>query len=928
MNAFIKKEIRLLLPNFLFAAALALALPFIPDHADGFFSGLLYFASFVFCPALIVMVGLSSFGGEVSAGTLPNLLAQPMPREKIWETKITLLALALLVLAVIWTGAFLIGSGHGDDLDNVDWLGPCSLVITFGLVVFSGGLWTVLLLRQVAAAFWFTLIVPGAILTVLAALFSDHDGNFFQGVIVTTMGLYSLAGFFFARWLFLQAQDVQWSGGTIALPEMRGLKWWGTRSRESGIVGVSGSSVASPHRPRPCAALWRKELMLHQSQFVVAFVLLVLHLGVLAVRNFSDLSNSKDLKFMLEIFWGLWLVLPLLVGCAAVAEERKLGTLEGQLCLPVKRRTQFAIKFLVVIFLSTLLGAVMPLLLEGARILPSTDFELTKLLFIASDTLSSAQSFYTNLGLVDLLPRLLLAGIAILIGSVAFYISSLARNTLQTLAPAVLGILVVFFLLEIAGALWGMVFDFLWRGPLAYFIAVPIVLFTLLALTFWNFQQVRTSARMGWRNLLTLVFALVLGITATSAVYHRFWEKFSRFEPPHGTARLTQTDSIQLESWWTEISVRLPDGKIWNAPFAYHPPSIFSMLSGTLNAKLSPGTFYAGSNWMNIRRYGGELVGIKTDGTLWISESPRVAKQRAGNPSEMDDSKMRHLVQFGTETNWCSASPKYLSALLIKTDGSLWRLGTNHFDEKHQTWPGLRAFTPYRLGTDADWATVRLDYNEFAMVKKNGSIWVPPNGYDTNGLTTREIEPGFSLTEFYDGQRGKYRSSTQISYGLQNKVGIREDGTFRIWADMHLEKKKASRNSEYVWAPADYQLGTATNWLALAGGNEKVVTLKADGTLWLWDFRSRTGSGWNDERAQREARQTVPTQLGTHSDWIAVAGDSAGLVALAADGSLWFWPVESVENYYGHRSDGANIHPLLEVSRKPQLMGNVFSTAQ
>ena len=32
---------------------------------------------------------------------------------------------------------------------------------TFGLVVFSGGLWTVLLLRQVAAAFWFTVLVPG-----------------------------------------------------------------------------------------------------------------------------------------------------------------------------------------------------------------------------------------------------------------------------------------------------------------------------------------------------------------------------------------------------------------------------------------------------------------------------------------------------------------------------------------------------------------------------------------------------------------------------------------------------------------------------------------------------------------------------------------------------------------------------------------------
>jgi hypothetical protein len=47
---------------------------------------------------------------------------------------------------------------------------------------------------------------------------------------------------------------------------------------------------------------------------------------------------------MLEFWWVLWLGLPFLVGSAAVAEERKLGTLEGQLCLPTTRRTQFAVK--------------------------------------------------------------------------------------------------------------------------------------------------------------------------------------------------------------------------------------------------------------------------------------------------------------------------------------------------------------------------------------------------------------------------------------------------------------------------------------------------------------------------------------------------------------------------------------------------------
>ena len=39
--------------------------------------------------------------------------------------------------------------------------------------------------------------------------------------------------------------------------------------------------------------------------------------------------------------------------------------MEGQLCLPVSRRAQFAIKGFVTLFLGIFLGGVMPMLLEG-----------------------------------------------------------------------------------------------------------------------------------------------------------------------------------------------------------------------------------------------------------------------------------------------------------------------------------------------------------------------------------------------------------------------------------------------------------------------------------------------------------------------------------------------------------------------------------
>jgi alpha-tubulin suppressor-like RCC1 family protein len=262
----------------------------------------------------------------------------------------------------------------------------------------------------------------------------------------------------------------------------------------------------------------------------------------------------------------------------------------------------------------------------------------------------------------------------------------------------------------------------------------------------------------------------------------------------------------------------------------------------------------------------------------------------------------------------------------VKNDGTLWRLGTNAFSVKSQEWPGLRAFTPRQLGMDSGWAQVNQDNYQFTIQQTNGSIWTSLNNNQTN--LSLELEPGFLVTQLYDGRHGKFRSTTQINRGLQYRVGIREDGTFRIWAELNFKKSKTSNNHDVVWSVTDFQIGGETNWLALAGGGEKVVTLKNDGTLWLWDFRDRPFRGWDNARAEQKILKTVPVQLGTHSDWISVSGSSGSLVALAADGSLWLWPINNLEDFYGNRSDKPAIRPLLDVSHKPQLLGNVFNTAQ
>jgi len=923
MNPLVKKEIRLLLPSFGICCALALPNLAFRFDSDGSLMGWWWFVlAFVFAGAMAVMLALNSFGEEMSSGTFSNLLAQPVSRQKIWDTKISLLAASLFIVGIFWSGCGivrLIMLGR-----NLDLLDLFTGVGTFGLVVFSGGLWTVLLLRQVAAAFWFTVLVPGFLLVILMGLFADHSDEFGNGMVACVLGLYSLAGFFFARWLFFRAQDLQWTGGTFVLPEM------GRLTRLKSFAGMR-------RMWHPRAALWRKEFQLHQSQFVIAFMLLVLHLGVIATRHLGHFRKNSTTEFILEGFWVLWLVMPLLVGCAAVAEERRLGTHESQLCLPVKRRTQFKVKLLVALGLSLFFGVFMPLLLEGFKILPDTHLNGIFAPDSWNQSASVAQIFIGNcLGILSgLLPLLTLAGLVVLIGGISFYASTLARNTLQTLAPALMGVVLAWFLIMVAmiPQRYEYGFNFFWHGPLPYFIAFPAITLTMLALAYGNYQHVLTGWKLGRRNLLTLVSVFVLGVIATSAIYHRFWEKFTPFEPLHGAARLTLANPAALSTEGGGVSVRLPDGKIWMGAVAFDSKEMtrLAFMLGNFKMILNDVQYIGGSNWLTAKRTAWDLVGIKTNGTLWVSEKPRQVIPRQGT-WKINEDEMRHLVPFGTEANWSSVMPWGYSVLLTKTDGTLWRWGATNFNYNARTnrWPGLRTFTPERLGTESNWAEAFQSGYRTCLRKTDGSFWTW--GGDTNGQVLLQIEPRFTVHQIFAGQaRGQFRSTALIYRGLECRVGIRDDGTFRIWAHQLLTTNNQQRYASYEWSATDLQIGAGTNWLAVAGPGDKVVTLKDDGTLWLWNFHRNDHGIWNPRRFEAEILDTVPVRLGTHSDWIAISGNGGPVTTLAADGSLWFWPLGDEfywggnGNYFGYQVGTGNT--LLDISRKPQLLGNVFGKA-
>src|SRR4051812_32974022 len=184
---------------------------------------------------------------------------------------------------------------------------------------------------------------------------------------------------------------------------------------------------------------------------------------------------------------------------------------------------------------------------------------------------------------------------------------------------------------------------------------MPVITITLLCLASGNFRRLSETWRLWRRNILGVAAGLVFSVTCTAGIYHRAWEFLTPLEPAHGPARLTRAKPVALHSdSGNTIGVLLPDGRLWMDWLVYDPgwrvmPSVQSewLRFGWKWTIQSGNHFVEGSNWVDASD-GLANVGIRSDGTLWVSGQPRSWKDVrpgvAGGPDR--------LVQFGSETNW------------------------------------------------------------------------------------------------------------------------------------------------------------------------------------------------------------------------------------------------------------------------------------
>jgi hypothetical protein len=758
-----------------------------------------------------------------------------------------------------------------------------------------GGLWTALLFRQTATAFWITFLAPAgfgtAVMLFLPSRFAENE-HVVIALLYGTAGAYIIFGFWLAHRLFHRAQDVAWTGGVISFSNWRYFQ-----------AAAKPSSV-SVRRRKPIFALMKKEFQLHSISLFGAGALLVMHLVVFFLRIFYANAHKNSFADGVSMFfWTLWLILPLTIGCMTVAEERKLGVMEGQFCLPASRRLQFVIKFIPAMIFGVLLGGVMPVLLEGlaAHFGAPNDFFKPE---------NSNGGFVPGITGFQISIVAVSAGLSL----AAFFASTLAKNFLQASSIAIVIIvgfsLFVSFMAHVSEP--PVTFFGIRLSPLllTILIAIPTMIVTYLWLVYRNFNYFHEAGRLWRRNILGFIGAWLFVFVSSTMIYNRAWEIFEPAEPAHGAAKFSPANPPKLTGEFDNLLVRLPDGRVWfdslGFSFDENQPNnwkqLWRMLVNPLPKSTGPQQFIDGSNWVSATAQRVDwwdvrgttpseavhvigyldTVGVQSNGTLWISSEAK--------PVVWTGDK---LVHFGNETDWKQVVRSRAGLLLLKNNGTLWRWGTNNFDwnESRTNWPSVRNFNPRQIGTNSDWQEIGGRWANLAR-KSNGTVW--EINLNKNWENELHHETNLDQVSF----------QTFASSGSGERAYVRPDGT--LW----MSSMGKDAYLDFV------RVGTETNWTTVALNAREIVALKSDGSLWQWHFLHPENVNMSQEQLILAA-QEPPTRLGIHNDWVAIAGNWRNVVALAADGSLWLWPDR--EQY--------EQETLLKLPKQPQLLGNIFGKA-
>lgn len=196
-----------------------------------------------------------------------------------------------------------------------------------------------------------------------------------------------------------------------------------------------------------------------------------------------------------------------------------------------------------------------------------------------------------------------------------------------------------------------------------------------------------------------------------------------------------------------------------------------------------------------------------------------------------------------------------------------------------------------------------------ALSATNGLLWGPNNSpvltVATNGSITAKAVGTVTVTATIDSVVGTLPINvtapwTGVVAGGQQTIARKADGNLYSWGS-NVKSQLGDNSTTDRNAPV-LVAGASTTWKQVAVGEQFVVAIRTDGTLWAWGYNQdgQLGDGTLINRM-------VPTQIGAAKDWAMVAAGRAHTLALKVNGNLYAWGRNDSGQLGDPKLTGANL---------------------
>ena len=247
-------------------------------------------------------------------------------------------------------------------------------------------------------------------------------------------------------------------------------------------------------------------------------------------------------------------------------------------------------------------------------------------------------------------------------------------------------------------------------------------------------------------------------------------------------------------------------------------------------------------------------------------------------------------IQVGTATNWTNISAGFWnsnSAAGIQ-NGTLWTWGNNSWgqlgvgDTTQRSWivqVGI-ASPSGGLGTLSGWSQIssRATGSTYG-IQSNGTLWAWGNN------TVGQLGNGGSSQVFSSLlQIGSLSTWSKVTNGQNFMLALQTNGT--LWACGYNNIGQLGL-SDLTNRSSPVQVGTSSNWtqISAGGGIGHALAVQSDGTMWAWGYNTLGQLGLSDL-----TNRSSPVQIGTISGvWAQVSAGYQFSMAIRTNGGLWAW---------------------------------------